>query len=239
MRKHTITFISDLHQRHNKITKDLPGGDILICGGDVMTDGYSKTELVSFLNWFDSIKNYETKIFIAGNHDRLIQDEPEWFKGLLSEYKNIEYLQDEELVQYYDGPNGEYPEENIRIYGSPWQPWFYDWAFNLPRNGKEIQEKWNNIPTNTDILITHGPAFGYLDKPAEFQPNVGCELLREVIDNNKPKIHVFGHIHGSYGYYFNGHTHFINASVLNERYMYTNLPLTFEWNNITNEINWL
>jgi Icc-related predicted phosphoesterase len=54
----------------------------------------------------------------------------------------------------------------------------------------------------------------------------------------QPKIHVFGHIHGSAGYYFNGHTHFINASVLDERYTYTNLPLTFEWDKLTNEIQW-
>jgi len=63
--------------------------------------------------------------------------------------------------------------------------------------------------------------------------------LRYRIDQFKPKIHVFGHIHGGAGYYFNGHTHFINASVLNEQYIYTNVPLTIEWDNITNEIKWL
>jgi Icc-related predicted phosphoesterase len=69
--------------------------------------------------------------------------------------------------------------------------------------------------------------------------NVGCGMLRYRIDELRPKIHVFGHIHGSAGYYFSGHTHFINASVLNERYVYENKPLTFEWDNITNEIQWL
>jgi Icc-related predicted phosphoesterase len=68
---------------------------------------------------------------------------------------------------------------------------------------------------------------------------VGCEILRERVDAFKPKINVFGHIHGSAGYHFNGHTHFINASVLNEQYMYQNLPLSIEWDPITNEIEWI
>lgn len=236
---HKITFISDTHGKHKMLTNDLIGGDILIHSGDMMTDGYSKNELIDFLNWFDSLENYKTKLFIAGNHDRIIQNEPEWFRGIISSYKTIKYLQDEDFVEYYDGNNGDIPEENIRFYGSPWQPWFYDWAFNLPRNSDELREKWNKIPKDTNILITHSPPYGYLDKPYGHHLPVGCEILRKVINENKPKIMVFGHIHGSHGYYFNGHTHFINASVLNEQYMYTNLPLTFEWNSITNEINWI
>ena len=103
-----------------------------------------------------------------------------------------------------------------------------------------MKERWDAIPDNTDILVTHGPPFGFLDIPGHGVPhNVGCEWLRLRIDELRPKIHVFGHIHGSAGYYFNGHTHFINASVLNERYIYANKPLTFEWDNITNEIQWL
>lgn len=237
--KQKITFISDTHGKHKMLTKDLIGGDILIHSGDIMTDGYHKEELIDFLNWFEGINNYGTKIFIAGNHDRTIQDEPEWFKGILTNYKTIDYLQDEEMVEYYDGHNGDFIEENIRFYGSPWQPWFYNWAFNLPRNGEELERVWNQIPTNTDILITHSPPFGILDKPYGHGLSVGCELLRSVIDNIKPKIMVYGHIHGSHGYYFNGNTHFINASVLNERYMYSNLPLNIEWDSITNEITWL
>jgi Icc-related predicted phosphoesterase len=64
-------------------------------------------------------------------------------------------------------------------------------------------------------------------------------MLRERVEAFKPKIHVFGHIHGSAGYYFNGHTHFINASVLDEQYRYMNMPLNIEWDNITNEIKWI
>jgi len=102
-----------------------------------------------------------------------------------------------------------------------------------------MKANWDAIPTNTDILITHGPPFGYQDIPGGQSIRVGCEMLRYRVDEIKPKIHVFGHIHGANGYYFNGHTHFFNASVLNERYNYTNKPFHFEWNQATNEIKWL
>ena len=35
--------------------------------------------------------------------------------------------------------------ENIKIWGSPVQPWFYDWAFNRTR-GAEIKKHWDLIP---------------------------------------------------------------------------------------------
>jgi Icc-related predicted phosphoesterase len=102
-----------------------------------------------------------------------------------------------------------------------------------------MKSKWDAIPKDTDILITHGPPFGHLDIPGGQSIRVGCEMLRHRVDEIKPKIHVFGHIHGSSGYYYNGHTHFINASILNEQYLYTNLPVSIEWDSITNEIKWL
>jgi predicted phosphodiesterase len=236
-----ITLISDTHAKHNQLNGDLPGGDLLIHSGDFMTSGYNPMEAVMFFQWFDAIDNYDTKILIAGNHDRWMQNDSKEARSLLSEYyKTIEYLEDEDLVLYFDGPNGDYPEDNVRIYGSPWQPEFYNWAFNLPRNGEELKAKWDAIPDNTDILITHGPAQTYLDTSgAPYNtPLLGCELLKERIELINPKIHVCGHIHGGYGYYFNGHTHFFNASILNEQYNYTNLPFNFEWDQTTNEIKW-
>ena len=246
-----ISLISDTHAKHNQVVTttsmrkpnqdlDLPGGDLLIHAGDFMTTGYSKYEAEDFFKWYDAIDNYDNKVFIAGNHDRVMQDDPEWAQGILTGYKTIDYLQDEDFAIYGDGPNGDMPEENVRVYGSPWQPWFYDWAFNLPRNGDKLKSKWNAIPTNTDILVTHGPAWGILDVPGGTNIRVGCELLAEHFNTvARPKIHVCGHIHGSYGYQFDGQTHYFNASLLNERYQYTNIPFTFDWNNITNEITWL
>jgi predicted phosphodiesterase len=236
-----ITVISDTHTKHNHVTKDLPGGDLLIHAGDFMSSGYSPYEAVDFFKWYDGINSYDTKILIAGNHDRMMQFDPEWAKGILTGYKTIEYLQDEECVLYFDGPNGDFPEENVHIYGSPWQPEFYNWAYNLPRAGEELKAKWDAIPTWTDILVTHGPAQTYLDTAgAPYNaPLLGCELLKERVELIRPKIHVCGHIHGGYGYYYNGHTHFLNASLLNERYEYAHKPFTFDWDSITNKIKWV
>lgn len=226
-----ITFISDTHTKHRFCEEDLPGGDLLIHAGDFMNSGYSTREAEEFFEWFNGLKQYDHKVFIAGNHDRLMENEPERMKGLLTGYKTIDYLQDSYI---YVGGKG----YEAKIWGSPWQPEFYNWAFNLPRNGEDLREKWFWIPDNTDILITHGPAQTILDTsgPPYNQPNLGCELLKERIEVIKPKIHVCGHIHGGYGYKFDGHTHFFNASILNERYNYANKPLSVDWNQTTNEL---
>jgi 3',5'-cyclic AMP phosphodiesterase CpdA len=232
--KKIITFISDTHSKHHHCENDLPGGNILIHSGDFMNGGYSKIEVIEFLDWFRSIKGYDKKIFIAGNHDRILENDPTWSLVTIKDYTNLIYLQDEGY-SIYDIDN----DSSVKLYGSPWQPEFFNWAFNLPRNGEVMKAKWDDIPDDTDILITHGPPFGYLDIPGGQDVRVGCEMLRHRVDEIKPKIHVFGHIHGSSGYYYNGHTHFINASVLDERYNYTNLPVNVEWDSITNEIKWL
>jgi hypothetical protein len=235
-----ITVISDTHTRHDLITPDLPGGNILIHAGDLMNSGYNHKDISNFCDWFDKLDNYDIKIFIAGNHDRLFENKPELAKEIYSSYKNIDYLQDSYLDLYFDGINEDSPEENIRVYGSPWQPEFYNWAFNLPKNGHEIASKWLAIPDNTDILITHGPTYGTLDtvvgRPWDA---LGCGMLAERVKIIKPKIHICGHIHSGYGYEFKDGTHYFNASVLDERYEYTQKPYTFDWNKQTNYMSFL
>jgi hypothetical protein len=139
--------------------------------------------------------------------------------------KGIIYLFDSEVI--IDG---------VKFYGSPWQPEFYDWAFNLPR-GEKLAEKWAKIPGNTDILITHGPAHGMLDWTPSGQ-RVGCEDLFHRIMEVQPKIHVCGHIHCAYGQKnFNG-VEFLNASVLNERYEYENKPIVVDFDVETKQIDY-
>lgn len=99
--------------------------------------------------------------------------------------------------------------EGINIYGSPWQPWYHDWAFNLER-GEEIKKKWDLIPQGVDVLITHGPPHKILDKTIE-GVDAGCEMLVEAIKRVKPKIHVFGHIHEARGQVLQDGVHYINA----------------------------
>jgi len=228
-----ITLISDTHTKHRNITPDLPGGDLLIHAGDIMNSGYDENDIWEFLQWFESQDQYKSQVFIAGNHDRLFENNFDKVKNILIEYPYISYLWDNALTYVNEEAN-----ESCKLYGSPWQPEFYQWAFNLPRNGEDLKEKWFWIPKDTDILVTHGPPFGHCDE-APFGGHVGCELLRERVDEFPPKIHVFGHIHAGYGYKFHNGTHFFNASVLNERYNYENKPFTFDWNPETNEIEFI
>ena len=221
-----ITFISDTHNKHKYITDDLPGGDLLIHAGDLSSMGYEH-EIREFCKWYNSLDNYTHKVFIAGNHDWGFQINTEKVNEILDFYGNITYLQDNDVLV---------GDKLVSVYGSPWQPEFYNWAFNLPRNAYELKEKWGNIPSNTDILITHGPAYGYVDKVIGRPENLGCELLTDRIKEIKPKIHVCGHIHTGYGYTFDGDTHYINAAVLNESYNYHHKQLRIEWNPETIEI---
>ena len=229
-----ITFISDTHNKHKQVTSSLPGGDLLIHAGDLTSMGYQH-EIQGFCSWFDKLNDYDHKVFIAGNHDWGFQDNTEKIMEIVNSYKWIDYLQDD---MFMFGKTDNY-EDMVKIWGSPWQPEFYNWAFNLPREGEELREKWALIPSDIDILVTHGPAYGYLDRVIGGWENLGCELLAEAIKVKKPKIHVCGHIHSGYGYIFDGETHYINASVLNEQYNYTNKPLTVDWDPETNEIEFL
>lgn len=233
--KYNITFISDTHNKHYQIDSFLPGGDILIHAGDISSIGTAE-EVKVFCKWFEEqSKKYDHCIFIAGNHDWLFEESPNKSQEIVNSYKNIDYLEDDLLMI-----GGMDYDKMIKIYGSPWQPEFFNWAFNLPRNSEVMEATWEMIPNNTDILITHGPPclpLSSLDKIA--WEHVGCEDLANRIKIVKPKIHVFGHIHGGSGYWFDGDTHFINASVLNEKYNFTNPPINCEWDSETNEIEFL
>jgi predicted phosphodiesterase len=238
-----ITLISDTHTKHDELSydpKDLPGGDLLLHAGDIMNSGRNPVDIYRFCKWFDGLEQYEHKVFIAGNHDRIFETDPEMASEIYTSYKWIDYLQDDWIIVGDEDPHS--PNvKTAKIYGSPWQPEFYNWAFNLPRRGDELMTKWAAIPKDTDILITHGPPQDHLDVsgPPYNEPHLGCELLRVKVDEQPPKIHVFGHIHGGYGYKFHNGTHFFNASILNERYEYVNKPITFDWDPETNEITFL
>ena len=225
--KKKITFISDTHNKHKHLTSKgmgniLGSGDILVHAGDSTSMG-QKHEIEQFLKWFSNT-DFEHKIFIAGNHDFGFEKETDidqQFKDL-----GVTYLFDNDIT--IDG---------IKFYGSPWQPEFYNWAFNLPR-GEELAAKWEKIPDDVDILITHGPAYGILDY-APIGGHVGCEELYRKIVEVKPKIHVCGHIHDSYGQKSMGGIEFLNASTLNDRYEYAHKPIVVEYDTETKEINYI
>lgn len=225
-----ISFISDTHTKHIQVAKDLPGGDLIIHAGDISSRGYPR-EITAFCTWFDQLDNYDHKIFIPGNHDFMFENRREEAMQIVRSYKSINVLLDDYISV---GPD---EEHLVKIYGSPWQPEFCNWAFNLPRNGIGLTKVWGAIPDDTDILITHGPPFGTLDQVIGRADHLGCEVLANRLSALKPKIHVFGHIHSGNGYRFDGTTHFINASSLNERYEYEYKPITIEWDPKTNTIS--
>jgi len=205
-----IICISDTHGQHHDLK--LPHGDILLHAGDISMRGRIH-EVTDFLQWF-SQQPHPNKIFIAGNHDFLFEKETkENIDNLIP--KNIIYLNDSGTTI-----NG------INIWGSPITPWFYDWAFNRER-GDDIRKHWEKIPLNTDILITHGPPFGILDKTKRGEL-VGCKDILPFIGKIKPRLHVFGHIHEEYGMRKIDGTVFVNASVLDERYGMVNRAVEVE-----------
>lgn len=207
-----IVFISDTHGRHDKLGA-LPDGDVLVHAGDCTNIG-EIGELAVFAKWFES-QPHKHKILIAGNHDWGFQyamenDEEDWIREKLFPTSN--YLRDSSVN--IEGRN---------FYGTPWQLEFCGWAFNVPRDGS-IKKYWDLIPENTDILITHGPAYGILDRVGKTTNPLGDELLRKRIEEVQPLIHVCGHIHGGRGSQYTS-THHINASVVNERYEVVNPPI--------------
>jgi hypothetical protein len=135
---------------------------------------------------------------------------------LLAAYSGITYLQDSGIE--IDG---------LKFWGSPWQPWFCDWAFNLPRMGPDLREVWNKIPLGTDVLITHGPPHGVLDQ-VHGGDHLGCEELKNRLVSVKPQVHIFGHIHDSYGVAQSKTTTYVNPSSCDEQYRMRNQPIVLE-----------
>lgn len=206
-----IVFISDTHAKHRQLT--LPEGDILIHAGDVSERGEPE-QIDDFLNWI-SIQDFRHKIFIAGNHDFYFEDVASIQLDFIIP-DNVIYLNDSGVTI-----------EGIKIWGSPVQPWFYDWAFNRQR-GEEIQQHWDLIPNDTDILITHGPPKGVLDM-TKGGIEAGCENLYDTVMRTTIKVHVFGHIHEGYGMRDLNNKTFINASSVDYHYRITNAPVVFEY----------
>ena len=210
-----ICFISDTHKHHNCMKFDIPECDLLIHAGDICGSGYSLKSVNQFLYWYDSLVQAKNKILVAGNHDRVFENIPDRVQEVISKYNNVIYLQDECVV--IDG---------VKIYGSPWQPAFCNWAFNLERNGNELFEKWNNIPQDTDILVTHGPPKYILDHCKYGGDHAGCGILRsQIFDRLNLRIHHFGHIHECYGTKYEQGVLFVNSSICTLNYHPNNMPI--------------
>lgn len=232
-----IVHISDTHRYHRDLV--IEPCDILIHSGDITNKG-EWTSTIDFFDWLNE-QPARHKIFIAGNHDfnfdyswkaytpqGKMRHHPkpitkEEIDEKLKDYPNIVYLNDSGVTV-----------EGLNIWGSPITPWFHDWAFNRNR-GSEIKKHWDIIPDNTNILITHGPPFGIMDKCRDGSV-VGCQDLADKINELMHiRLVCFGHIHEGYGivekrnrFFPEEQIIYSNGSVLNEYYDLTNKPNVFE-----------
>jgi len=212
-----VKFIcmSDTHSRHEQMT--VPSGDVILHAGDFSMMG-RVAEVQPFLDWLSALP-HKYKVLICGNHDWLGEKDPGLMEQMCKD-RGIIYLNDSGATV-----------EGFKIWGSPVQPWFCNWAFNRVR-GEEINKHWVLIPEDTDILITHGPPHKILDRVwhkwdiATNRPikshgyrHTGCEMLAKRIEVVKPQMHVCGHIHCDRGIKIKDGITYVNAAIVDETYM--------------------
>ena len=206
-----LVIISDTHNKHGEM--EIPEGDVLIHAGDSTNWGDMK-HLTNFMEWFNGL-DFDHKIMISGNHDTMFQNQQsDKLKKIIG--NDAIYLEDDSVT--IDGVN---------FYGSPWTPWYGDWAFTVRSIG-ERERIWKKIPDDTDVLITHGPPFGILDRSGFSMEHVGCAALLSRVKKIKPKVHVFGHIHFDYGEEEQDGIRFVNASMVGEDRLLSNEPIVLD-----------
>ena len=177
----------------------VPDGDLLIHAGDLLAHG-GLDELARATAWLAALP-HRKKIVVAGNHEVCVEKKPTEALAMLAE-TGAHYLQDEALA--IDG---------VRFYGSPWTPKFRIWAFGKDR-GPASAEMWAKIPSGLDVLVTHGPPYGFGDRvPIKgVKRHVGDVDLLERVRIVRPRVHLFGHIHQDPGRWSAAGTRFYNVT---------------------------
>ena len=170
-----IVAVADTHLFHDDL--EVPDGDVFVHAGD-MCRGGDLDELREAAEWIAGLP-HQYKVIVAGNHDWAFVHEPAAARSAIA---GMIYLQDAEATV-----------GRLRFYGSPWQPTFHDWAFNLPR-GRPLAEVWARVPHGVDVLITHSPPEGFGDR-SPVGGRTGCADLRARLADVRPRLHLFGHIH--------------------------------------------
>lgn len=206
-----IVFLSDLHKM--KPDHKVPNGDVLVFCGDIC--GPDRLESFVWLNDFMKEQPHKHKIAIPGNHDFLAQSDLSLVRSVMPD---LHFLLDEELI--IDG---------VKFYGTPWVS-CWNWAFSLTE-WYELNAKYDLIPDDTDILITHGPPHMILDQVMRGSKHVGSQGLYDKVMQVKPKVHAFGHIHEDYGIKDYNDVMFINASTCDFHYKPVNPPVVVEYEN--------
>lgn len=212
-----LVLISDTHKQHAQLK--LPDGDVLIHAGDFLGWG-TALELIEFKEWFQkAARKFEKVVLVAGNHDRILEQQPREAQDvLLDAVPNLFYLQDSGCAI-----NG------VKFWGSPWTTEFQNWAF-MKRPGFDMDKAWEIVPEDTQVLVTHSPARGILDRGFG-TTRIGCEMLAHRLGpegNLKPALHVHGHSHFSYGQQEENGILRVNAALANDRNLLVNQPVVLE-----------
>lgn len=189
----TLVLLSDTHECHREI--DVPPGDILIHAGDFTLFSRELSAILDFNSWLGELP-HRRKIVVPGNHEYFLEADQSR-RALLS---NSIVLIDEGVEV-----------EGLRIWGSPATP-LYGGAFGMS-SARDRERRYARIPKSTDVLITHGPPYGILDSAPGTHVHSGCPELREAVMHIRPRLHVFGHIHGAYGFTTKESTIFANVAL--------------------------
>ncbi|MDX1418320.1 MAG: metallophosphatase domain-containing protein [Rubricoccaceae bacterium] len=200
-----LVCLADTHGRHGSLRGPLavPDGDVLVFAGDACTRGTAE-EWAQFCGWL-ALLPHAHKVVVAGNHDWPVQpSRPAW--GVQARYGPASVAAARERVLAAGAvlvEDAEVVVAGLRVWGSPWVPSFNGWAFNLPRGGAALASVWGAMPPGLDVLVTHTPSFGRLDRTEDGR-RVGCERLAERLaaldaSSTGPRVHVHGDIHESGG----------------------------------------
>jgi Icc-related predicted phosphoesterase len=209
-----IDCISDPHGHY----PELEGGDLLIVAGDLT----ASDKLVQHYEFGDWLKKqpYKKKVVIAGNHDMRLQE--------LGIIPSDDFFH---CSSYLCDSGTEF--EGLRIWGTPWTltfPGINPKCTAFTGNEELLAEKFALIPDDIDILVTHGPPYGVLDRTVRGEC-VGSKSLQMKLYTSFPnlKLHVFGHIHEAYGVdatrWDDTDYKRINCSHVNELYEPVNKPI--------------
>jgi Icc-related predicted phosphoesterase len=205
-----IVAFSDLHGQYSK---KLTGwfnnhpADILLFAGDLQKNNFDDGK--KFLQWLDKLP-YKHKVLTFGNHDCNYIYTLDQAKL----YNNIHFLFNQSIIL-----------EGIKFFGSPNSRIFGSWSFM--NTEKELKDIYDTIPEDTNILITHTPAFEILDLTRSGE-NAGSHSLRKRIKELKYlKYHIVGHIHEGFGAITEGDLKIFNTSLLDEKYRSVHMPVIF------------
>jgi Icc-related predicted phosphoesterase len=156
----------------------------------------SASAIAHFDSWLGELP-HPFKVVVPGNHDYYLED-----ARLASQrITNASVLINEGIEI-----------KGLRIWGSPTTS-LYGGAFGMSLTA-DRRKLYASIPADVDVLVTHGPPYGILDVPLGASIHTGCQELLEAVRQKEPRLHVFGHVHGTYGMTSSDNTLFVNAALL-------------------------